>query len=472
MKNKFLKATFLLTSLALSACVKPGNSSATSLIDSSNSQTSQTSAYDAPVTNLKTALKHLNAGKNYTASVKLNGTYYYSIFVTPSYIGTDDDYHDALDFLIADGEGIYSLNKNKGYLVSGEYKVNGTGENYVDLFDNNTAKTLYGVSTSYVDSIGEQLDELTITDKNYKLALLDYIGIDRSSYIDLGSVTAKYNEELSITLQFDARTSYTYVLTFSNFGATNNAVVEDFLAKGGTYFIPDFYITEFKRLVSANNYVRYIYDFDSGTDGDFNGLSEVFNPYYFYSTGGDYKDNTAAKSGYISFNKTEPVTDTSSPYYIPGFSSTPRGIYMFMLQNNRVSFSPQTAYEEPDMEYFMHYPSRLKLMQKTQYFYEGVLREHQAKYTKTDHCYILDDEALMKDFALNFSLDTAFPFDTCKPYALGVEFLLGKKDVSSMIVFHYCFTYNGTKKDYPIPLTAFGDTKNELLDNFYNFYND
>ena len=130
MKNKFLKATFLLTSLALSACVKPGNSSATSLIDSSNSQTSQTSAYDAPVTNLKTALKHLNAGKNYTASVKLNGTYYYSIFVTPSYIGTDDDYHDALEFLIADGEGIYSLNKNKGYLVSGEYKVNGKGENY------------------------------------------------------------------------------------------------------------------------------------------------------------------------------------------------------------------------------------------------------------------------------------------------------------------------------------------------------
>ena len=108
--NKIFKATLLLSSLAVISACGPRNSNSQNLDSSSNSGeiVSSSSIYNTPVTNLKTALKSINATKNYKADVKLNGTYYYSIFVTENYVGTNNKNKDAFEFLISDGENAFS----------------------------------------------------------------------------------------------------------------------------------------------------------------------------------------------------------------------------------------------------------------------------------------------------------------------------------------------------------------------------
>ena len=471
--NNYIKISMILGALALSACT-PNNSS------NQNNSVIDTSSEAAPsvpeVVNLKTAFINLNKGKNYTANVKYNGTYYYSIFVNENFVGTDGDEPEILNMYLADGVGIYSLNYNDGSMVSGEYQLNDEGENYTDLFDNNVAKTMYGVATDFVDEIKDDATTLDVDDKFYKLALLDYVGIDRAYYVDLDTVTAKYEDGLTIDLNFVRNNKYT--LSFYDFGKTENNHVKTFFEQEGKAYTPDIYMSTMKRLLKGNNFVSNVYSFDAGEDGDLTSLNQVYNPHYFYSTSGALNDPKQNKSGYISFNRSTPVTNTSSPYYINGFDTQPCGIYMFAATGVQHSFAPQVAYENPDMEKFMHYPSLLKLLGKTQFFTKGVIQEFSRKYTNKKNCYILRDLTLVKDFATNFSLDQSYDFKSCIPYALGVEFTLGYNgtdeisDANTTIIFHYCFTYNHENYDYLVPLFSFGETNNTYLDGFYELYND
>ena len=465
MKNNIIKLTALLATLSITAC---GGS--VSSISQSNSESSSIENPSVPVTSVKTGLLALNKTKSYTADVTYNGTKYFSIYVNEKYVGFDSATNDeVLDFFIKGEEGIFPLNKSNGKFLPGEYQAKNKEENYTDLFDNTTAKTVYGVASDYVTSVADDANDLVISNKTYKLALLDYVGIERSFYVDLNTVTASYKEAFSLKLEFG---SNVYNLTFKDFGTAKDENVENFLAKGGTAYTPDENMKAMKRLLKSNNFVSAVYDFDSGTDGDYNGLSQVFNPHYFYTTAAALGDKNANKSGYISFNRSTPVTDESSPYYIPGFDTQPKGIYMFMADGMRHSIAPQVVYENPDMEYFMHYPSLLKLINKTQYFSEGIISEFSSKYTYKKDCYILKDISLIKDFATNFSLNNSYDFKTCIPYALGVEFSLNKEDKNTVIIFHYCFTYGAQKYDYLVPLYSFGQTNDSILDGFYDLYND
>ena len=468
MKNKLLKLTVFSAVFVLAAC---NSNKSSDVINSEFNNSSSEQPVVVPVNNVKTGLTALHNSINYTADVSYNGKQYFSIYVKENYVGFDSDTNpDALDFFIKDNEGIFTLNRANGTVVSGEYKKKSEEENYSNLFDNTTAKTLYDVASDFVAGVAESDNDVVISNKTYKLGLLDYLGIDRAFYVDLDTVTASYKDAFSIKMDFANNNSYN--LVFKNFGSTSNETVEKFLENGGTAYEPDACMAAMKRLVKSNNFVSAIYDFDSGVDGDYNGLSQVFNPHYFYTTGSALGDKNATKQGYISFKRTTPVTDTSSPYYIPGFPDTPYGIYSFMAQGMQHSFSPQAFYENPDMEYFMHYPSLLKILDKTQYFKEGTITEFEKNYTNKKNRYILKDINLIKDFATNFNLNNSYDFKTCIPYALGVEFSLNKEDKNCVIIFHYCFTYGAKKYDYLVPLYSFGQTNDDILDNFYTLYND
>ena len=461
MKNKFIKSILMLGSLALTAC------------GPSNSKTPEESK--EPVIESKEALSDLKAGllkinntKNYTASVSLNGTYSYSIFVTEKYVGIDREQDNGLDFHVKGEAGIYPINDDDGITLSGQYEKDANGNVYTELFDNSVAKTMYGVQTDYVQSLSNTETTITFTNKFYKLALLDFAGFERNSYVDLTSASATYTNLLKIELVFGRNT---YTLSFSDFGTSKSSKVEAYLASGKSVYTPDKNLATMSRLIRSNNYMSLIYDFDSGTDGAYNGLMQVFNPHYFYTTADGISATSGTKQGYIELSRTTPVTNTSSPYYIEGLPEA-YGVYMFISQDNQYSLSNRTVYDTPDMEYFMHYPSLLKLLDKTQYFYPGIIREHAAKYEDEDNCYILYNQELIRDFAINFNFNNPWPFETCKPYALGLEITPSSRDASVRIVFHYCFTYNGTKKDYLVPFYSFGQTNNQILDGFYELYKD
>ena len=354
-------------------------------------------------------------------------------------------------------------------MVSGEYELDDNGENYKNLFDNTVAKTMFDVGTDFINEVADTASELDIDDKFYKLALLDYIGINRSFFVDLEDAKASFDTTKGLTINLKFARNNNYSVNFYDFGETSNAHVKKFLTEeeGGVY-TPDEYMSTMQRLLRTNNFVSNVYSFDIGEDGGLSSLNQVFNPRYFYSTSGALNDKYQNKSGYISFTRTTPVENTSSPYYIPGLTQA-NGIYMFIAEGMKHSISPQVVYEDSSMEKFMHYPSLLKLLTKTQFFTRGVIEEFSKKYTNKSHCYILKDINLVKDFATNFSLDQSYEFKTCVPYALGVEVNPGNNDANTSIVFHYCFTYSGQKYDYLIPLFSFGETNNEYLDGFCDY---
>ena len=470
MKNKFIKTAILLGSLAVTACGPSSNSQEANTSVETSSEISNSSEQIANT--LKGALKKLNTTKNYTAKIYINNTWNYSVVVNENYVGMDyvrDT--DKFQFFVSDNTGIFPLNVDQGFTLAGEYRKDASDNNYTDLFNNSITKTMFGIQTDYVNSISNEATSITITDKIYKLSLLDFLGMERATFVDLESVTAEYNEGLNISLDFGKTT---YVVKFVNFGTSTNATVESFLAKGGTVYTPDRYLAGMKRLVASNNYLSLIYDFDLGEDGNYRPISQVYNPHYFYTTSDGITADSGAKQGYLELKRTSPLTETqkSSPYYVNGLDEA-YGVYMFVSQDNMYSISNRTVYDIPDMEYIMHYPSLLKLLNNTQYFNEGILKEFENKYQPdAEHCYVLKNVDLIKDFAANFNLNDVWSFDTCRPYALGVEINLTGRDASSSIIFHYCFTYNGTKKDYLIPLYSFGQTNNEILDGFYNLYQD
>lgn len=467
MNKKLLKIGLVLGTLCLTAC-ENNVSSIISQLSSDNPSSEEVSSSVVPieVNSLKTALLAINNTKNYTANVSYNGKYYYTIYVNENYVGTDSsDYDTMLDIYYNDGTGIYSINKSNGSFISSEYYLDSKGKNLTNLFDNSVVNTMYGIGTDYVSSIQDDVNDLVISNKVYKLALFDFIGLERSFYADLEEITVSYRNAIKFHFNFG---EVSYDVSFSEFGETKSSAVELYLRNGGRVYKADENLKAMSNLVRSNNFVRNIYDINKEED---NGLYEVFNPNYFYTTGQPLGEKNATKAGYVSFRREKPIENTDSPYYIPDLPVA-YGIYYFSAQGSRYGFMPNICSDNPDMEKFMHYPSQLEIVNKTQYFDEGQIKGLESYYATNKACYVCNELSLVKDFATNMSLTGSYPFDTCKPVALGVEILLSNLAKNTAIIFHYAFRYEGVLLDYKITLTQFGETNDDILEGFVSFYQD
>lgn len=406
---------------------------------------------DAEVNSLSSALKYMCNNYNYTISY--TGTTYvkHSLVYTTNAVGVYSTTYPAMDNIyIKDNGGVYHLTYDDGHVPS-EYLPYGT-----DLFDGTYRYSLFGVSASYINKLNPNVNEVTISDKTYRMGFLLTIGFKSTDIVNMGALTALYADKqvtFSTTL---GNTPLIYVA--SDFGTTKIKIVDDFLKDGGSHFIPNNNQQNFRKLIRSNNFSQEIYQFgDSEETTGYIGTAN-FHPHYYFQY---YNASSNYLTGAIALNCK--ATDEHPELY---------GCYQFSLVYSESGGTPSVmnipSYSEPDVVAYYHYPTFLSLLDNMQY----MKKWNDTLFPDVSHettSYTVTHMATLTDFASNFSLDNAFSGHT--PVALGIDYKI-TADKNHIIYFYYRFNYDGTAYIMPIPLYNFGKVSNNVLDQIYNEYND
>lgn len=219
---------------------------------------------------LKEGLQYLNTEKNYTFQCD-NGSYSTSVLFDENSIGYKFDGHDEMQVhYIQDKKGIYSLTYENKYLAS-EYLKDEENVNYTSIWDNSFCITLLGVETDYINSIDEALQEITITNKTYKMHFIQALGYSDTDYLNVEYLKCSYVED---SLQFELKIlkGNSLIYKLKDLNVTYNEDVEKYIAEGGQVYTPNEDLSAMRTLLRSNNFSRDIYDINEKT---FNGIENI-----------------------------------------------------------------------------------------------------------------------------------------------------------------------------------------------------
>lgn len=409
--------------------------------------------------------------KNYTLEiVRLVDSYREEIpdmLFTANYIGYDKQFED-LDILYNDSNGIYHVCYKDDYFA-GEYIKDKLGNKYTNLWDNSLVPTMFNEGGKYIKAnVTKDINEITITDKAYKLKFLETITGSVTSYVDVDSLTAKYENNRVIFNLSIGQGKDSYKITLKNAGTTESAHLNTFIKNGGQAFVPNKDLSEMQRLFNLDNFVQRIYMIN-GDEHYWSGFA-FFTPHYYFPTG----SNTSIGTAYIEFNYKE-VEELENDFDL-------RGIYMVSVGESETGemeagLVSSRAYNADtlEIEECYHYPSRyLDLLRNLEYVKSGEIRNANYEETKVffpngSNKYFVTDENLVKNFVSNFSLESGFQGVTFK--TVGIEIALAEADKDSIICFHAIGDYGAQPVDVLIPFTGFGDAQRSVLDILYSQYN-
>ena len=462
MKNK--KILSFLVCLSSSACLLAGCETS----DEQQSEIQINSLYDGMVALYQT--------QNYTLDIiHVNNTFREeipSMIFTKDYIGYDGaaSYED-LDVLYNDGTGIYRVSYGDDFMA-GEYILDKAGNKCTNLWDNSLVYTMLGEGGKYIKAnVTKETTNLTITDKDYKIKFAQTIIGNLNNFANIDSLTAKYeNNKVIFDLSIDKGVD-TYKVTLKNVGNTASSHLKMFIKNDGKAFVPNNDLSEMRRLINLDNFVQRTYMISEGEH--YWAGYQFFTPHYYFTTGND----PMVGNGYMEFNyKESPELDNDFDMwgiYLVNISKSEAGEMQAALVSTNAYNSSTVEIEE-----CCHYPSRyLDILNNLEYLKAGG-DVRGANYEETSNFfegeskkYYFIDEALVKNFISNFSLDTGFEgvvFNT-----VVVEIGLAEQDKDSMVCFHAIGYYPGDSKTYDIilPLYGFGDAKRNACDLLYSQYN-
>lgn len=404
---------------------------------------------------LKEGLQYLNTKKNYTFQCD-NGSYSTSVLFDENSIGYKFDGHDEMQVhYIQDKKGIYSLTYENKYLAS-EYLKDEENVNYTSIWDNSFCITLLGVETDYINSIDEALQEITITNKTYKMHFIQALGYSDTDYLNVEYLKCSYVED---SLQFELKIlkGNSLIYKLKDLNVTYNEDVEKYIAEGGQVYTPNEDLSAMRTLLRSNNFSRDIYDINEKT---FNGI-EIFNPHYFYSEIYSYGSGSGAMPLVQKANSNHNF-DLYGCYQFTTTGSIKRSI-------TGISFYPNPSYEEPDVISMFHYPTFLSILDNLQYMQEGFVEG--AEYVPNGDTYVIENMTFIYDFIKNFSFDQVYNPTDFKPYRLAVDLEIYSKDKDSRVTFIYFFTYNNSLYEVIVPLYNFNNSNVEFFENVYAEYN-
>ena len=422
-----------------------------------------TSSSSNKVDSLKSALLFLAKSDNYTFSYSGSYMYAHDYIFTEKSIGVVCEDDESADMIyVKDKKGVYSLSYNGVAYVGSEYYDYGT-----ELWNNTYAYTLKGACLDYINSLDETTTSLTIKDKEYRLAYLQTMGYTANDYVNMGSLSVRYQENnnepnLIFKMKYD---NYEFTYTCHKFGTSKNNVVDNYLKQGGTAYTPNEVQKTFRELFQKDNYSRSIYYVDEEESiAGYIGY-ELFNPHYFYTQ----NLTSSTGSGAIELN-CKAVTEGDDPH------DALCGCYMYTLtKGGYPSLYPQAVYSVPSIEEYYHYPSQMKLFSSLEY----LLPFDEDLFPNVDLqddtiAYMITDYDLVSDFGDNFSMSDNI--DGQLPLALGIEIYLDDNDDEleneTQITFYYRFQYEGNQYTFPFPFYSFGISNISTLDLVYDMYND
>lgn len=411
------------------------------------------------INSLKNGLLFLNTSKNYTLEIESSAYGTCSYIFTKNSIGFSASRKSSAMFAyIKDKKGIYTLNYDNGY-VPGEYLLDEANKKITNLWSGDIHQTLYGVETSYINNLSNDITTLDVTNKNYKMAFIKTVGYQIADYVNVDSLVINYTDDvLTFSLKMSTK-KVSEVYRLVNPNTSKNEEVETFLKNGGKALTLSSSLNKVRELVKCNNFLRYIYDI--GTH-DYIGI-EIFNERYFYSEITSYNYG----SGAMAMNQKANELHNFDLYGCYNFSIN-TSIVNANVSN--VGFYSTPMYQKPDIVEFYHYPTYLNILSSMQYVKKGEVDG--SPYTYEGESYYFDQISMVYDFVSNFSIDRSFDPNEYVPYAVGIDFINEDADKDCFVTFVYYFTYGSLLYAMPIPLTNFNNSNVALLDAIYDAYND
>lgn len=361
-------------------------------------------------------------------NIYVTNNYYYDSMNSYGYIKED---HDIFKFDV----------DFKGNLISNEVVLEGDTK----LFDSNLFTTFNSFDFAYI----KDEEELSITDKNNRMAFLNIMGEDVSTYIDITSLKVNLDIErniLNFKAIFDNEEKYIEA-SIKNFNKSKSNDVEAFLKSGNAKpYVLSSELKEVRDAFKNDNYTRYVYDDSKNIIG-----KEYFTKEYYcmnYFSG----ESLTANTGYVV------LIDKAYQGTI-----IENGTYMFVPGNDETKdISPylgHTAFKETNLNYIMNYPSNLELFK---YFNLFEFNDELAvNFTR--------DAEVTLDVYKNFGVNNA-GFSSVALSGVGYETL----KVNDKLVFNVKLygTFDNTFGVFNFEFKDFGSTKHIGVEKFLSSLTD
>ena len=406
---------------------------------------------DAKPTSLKSTLKYLYENKNYTlisnASDKIIS---HQLVYTENYMGrVSQESPEITKLYNSDENGTYCLEFNQDTYVASEYRSD------KNVWESKLFPSFYHESEKFINSIKDDATTVNVTDKNYKIVLVQMMGYKSTDVLNLSDVTISYSDATGAVIAGKYK-NINFSYTVGRIGTSKSTIVTNYVSEGGVAYSPTAEQRAMREGMRSNNYAQSIYNFgetseSTGFIGDY-----AFNPHYFFTKYYGGTDWT----GYISLDCPE-STDPEDTH------GELHGVFLFTVISGELKINPNYISNNPNIVEVMTYPSKLSLLDNLQLL-EPWKGKYVTGFTKEGVGYTTTNSKIIKDFSANFNMDNSFQGQ--QPVAVSVDIVM-EEGLLKKVTFYYTMSVAGTQYVYPIPFYAFGQIGQASLDQVWEHYN-
>ena len=434
----------------------------------------------------KAAIDSIQGAQNYTVATKIvenmnigtadepvysKITTNFSNYFTPTY--TWCDYEDAEEgYAVKDGS-VFRLNLYNDQIVASDAYADDDGNKLTSIYDVVASPI---PAASFVESADANAQTINISNKNARLAFIDFIQFDETFFADVQSFTASIGTsedgEQALVLTMTGTDETVITSTFHSFGSTSvNEVAAYLNSEGSGAAVYDSTLVKAMNGFLGDNFTKLTYESLNYVEDNPVIGEEIYHPDYWY--GGYYPESgySIYSLGYVSLPQkvyTDPTT---------GQKANLDGAYLFHL-NDTMSAVRTVALSYPafttnisDMAYIMDYPSNMVLWDHNLQFMEPY---DDPSLSVEGEAFITYDNYMMYDFfetaqILN-SLQAATTVMSCLLIDLIMVVNLDAAGNLDTVDFLFDILLNGSAIQLQLTYTDFGTTTIPALDQWMQTY--
>lgn len=392
-------------------------------------------------------------------------------YYTPTYSWCD--YTDAEEgYAVKDGS-VFRLNLYNDQIVASDAYADDDGNKLTSIYDVVASPI---PAASAVASADASAPSIEISNKNARLAFIEFVQFDQTFFADIVSFTAAIGTDedgaQALVLTMTGSDETTITSTFGDFGTTAVQDIVDFLSEEDSgAAVYDSTLVKAMNGFLGDNFTKLTYESLNYVEDNPVIGEEIYHPDYWY--GGYYPESgySIYSLGYVSLPQkvyTDPTT---------GQKANLDGAYLFYL-NDTMSAVRTVALSYPafttnisDMAYIMDYPSNMVLWDHNLQFMEPY---DDPSLPVDGEAFITYDNYMMYDFfetaQIMNSLQAATTVMSCLLIDLIMVVNLDAAGNLDTVDFLFDILLNGSAIQLQLTYTDFGTTTIPALDQWMQTY--
>lgn len=434
----------------------------------------------------KAAIDSIQEAQNYTVATKIvenmnigtadepvysKITTNFSNYFTPTY--TWCDYEDAEEGYASKDGAVFHLNLYNDEIIASDAYVDESGNKLTSIYDIVVSPI---PAASFVESADANAQTINISNKNARLAFIEFIQFDETFFADVQSFTASIGTsedgEQALVLTMTGTDETVITSAFHSFGSTSvNEVAAYLNSEGSGAAVYDSTLVKAMDGFLGNNFTKLTYEsLNYSEDNPVIG-EEIYHSDYWY--GGYYPDSgySIYSLGYVSLPQKTYVDESE------GLEVDLDGAYLFYLNETMTELRtialayPAFTTNVSDMAFIMDYPSNMVLWNHNLQF----MQPYEDPSLGLDgEMFITYDYYMMYDFfeiaqVMN-SLQAATTVMSCMLIDLIMVVNLDNAGNLDTVDFLFDILLNGSSVTLQYTYTDFGTTTIPALDEWMQTY--